>query len=403
MNRCILGNCLDVLPTLDVDSIDACVTDPPYGIGFMGKKWDTFSPCNVKTAAQVKQRKNTGMLGNQNLKGRKRSPAISPSKIEYDRSVSGQRQFQEWTQEWAREVIRVLKPGAHLLVCGAPRSYHRMACGLEDAGFEIRDCLMWVFGQGFPKSHNLDGDWKGWGTALKPAWEPIIVARKPLIGTVAANVARYGTGAINIDSCRIDGVVTSNPMVRNAQGYGGDGLVQGETGKGTTSVGRWPANLIHDGSPEVVDRFPAEAGAFAQATRRNSDKFRNSYGAFKGSADECGRMPEERGSAARFFYCAKTSRTDRDEGTDKTARNNHPTVKPTSLMRWLCKLVTPPGGVILDPFTGSGSTGKAAMLEGFQFVGIEREAEYAQIAEARIAFGAGEYRDRTAQQGLVLA
>jgi site-specific DNA-methyltransferase (adenine-specific) len=196
--RLLHGDCLDVLRSLEPDSIDACVTDPPYGIGFMGKEWDSFKPGKEQARVVVNRAIESD---NPNLKGRTRGPASSPSAVEYDYSVKGLRAFQGWTEGWAAEVRRVLKPGGHLLVCGAPRSHHRMACGLEDAGFEIRDCLAWLFGQGFPKSLNL-GD--GLGTALKPAHEPIILARKPFKGTVAATVARYGTGALNIDACRLE-------------------------------------------------------------------------------------------------------------------------------------------------------------------------------------------------------
>jgi len=400
------------MATLDADSVDAIVTDPPYGLSFMGKGWDH------------------GVPG-----------------VEF------------WT-----EALRVAKPGAHLLAFGGTRTYHRLACAIEDAGWEIRDCVMWVYGSGFPKSHDVSkaidkaggdalawrafseayakaveasslnhsdidralgikssscywartdhrggmpprhhwervremlglpdefahlydeaerevvghrergfapgtnavygdysGDtritapatdaarqWQGWGTALKPAWEPIIVARKPLGGTVAENVLTHGTGVINVDGCRVGATVETWPATRS---YGGGteyaftqtskGVVNSQkTGK--APPGRWPANLIHDGSEEAT-----------------------------------APMHE----AARFFYCAKASKADRDDG------NNHPTVKPTALMRYLCRLVTPPGSMVLDPFTGSGSTGKAAILEGFRFIGIEREAEYVEIAKARI-------------------
>ena len=292
------GDCLEVLRSIPSDSIDSIVTDPPYGLSFMGKRWDYDVP----------------------------------------------------SQEVWAECLRVLKPGGHLLAFAGTRTQHRMAVRIEDAGFEIRDMIAWVYGSGFPKSLDVskaidkangywrgragkvvsDNDamsggnyertpkgsavtidavtWQGWGTALKPALEPITVARKPLIGTVAENVLQHGTGAINVDGGRVEG-------------------------------GRWPANFIHDGSEEATDLL---------------------------------------GASARFFYCAKASKTDR--GND----NHHPTVKPTDLMRYLCRLVTPPNGIVLDPFMGSGSTGKAAMLEGFAFVGIEREAEYCEIARARI-------------------
>jgi site-specific DNA-methyltransferase (adenine-specific) len=284
-----------------------------------------------------------------------------------------------------REVLRVLKPGGHLLAFAGTRTQHRMAVQIEDAGFEIRDLIAWVYGSGFPKSldvskaidkaaglerdripggqggaNNILGarkcgeaisgeaisgeaqQWAGWGTALKPALEPITVARKPLTGTVAANVLEHGTGAINVNGCRV-GSEARPLMVRTETVVAAtsmSGTSTGATSSGElTTQGRWPANLIHDGSDEP-----------------------------------CAPL----GDAARFFYCAKASKADRGEG------NGHPTVKPTELMRYLCRLVTPPGGVVLDPFMGSGSTGKAAALEGFQFIGIEREAEYLEIARQRV-------------------
>ena len=418
------GDCREVMATLDAESVDAIVSDPPYGLSFMGKGWDH------------------GVPG-----------------VEF------------WT-----EALRVAKPGAHLLAFGGTRTYHRLACAIEDAGWEIRDCVMWVYGSGFPKSHDVskaidkaagaerevvgsklgqpgysltDGkgglygggfgangtgqgecqvtapatdaarQWSGWGTALKPAWEPIIVARKPLVGTVAENVLTHGTGAINVDGCRV-GIDSSD--LEQMSGRSGKRtsphLLRGlaATSWEPTAAGRWPANLIHDGSEEVVGLFPVTHGA---------GTFRHGENAIFGG---CEGQPKQKqrpaidggGSTARFFYCAKASKADREEGlashperdtslkynggdgfagrtlvdgewvnTDKAnrtrPRNHHPTVKPTDLMRYLCRLVTPPGGVVLDPFTGSGSTGKAATLEGFRFIGIEREAEYVEIAKARIA------------------
>ncbi len=324
--KIIHSDCLVALKEMDENSIDSIVTDPPYGLSFMGKKWDYDVP----------------------------------------------------SKEIWEACFRVLKPGGHLLSFAGTRTQHRMAVRIEDAGFEIRDMIAWAYGSGFPKSHNLKDEWQGWGTALKPALEPITVARKPLIGTVAANVLTHGTGALNVDGCRVE---TSDECARKpslvydtAAGFG-KGVAMGGRGH---DLGRWPANLIHDGSEEVVGLFP--------------------------QADTI--------SAARFYYCAKASKADRDEGCfeieqkeaqstgwsgdgmplrqDGTKRkmpkahNHHPTVKPTTLMRYLCRLVTPPNGTILDPFMGSGSTGKAAILEGFNFIGIEREAEYIKIAEARI-------------------
>jgi len=238
---------------------------------------------------------------------------------------------------------------------------------------------------------------KGLGTALKPAWEPICVARKPLIGTVAANVLAHGTGALNIDGCRVlfageADQAAAAAAQRACQDQNAGRNAYGEFSNGPASLapylanlgkGRWPANLIHDGSDEVVALFPAQAGAQAAVTVRNGDKFRGTYGAFAGNIDEAGSTFQgDSGSAARFFYCAKADRADRNEGG---ADNTHPTVKPTDLMRYLCRLVTPPGGTVLDPFMGSGSTLKAAELEGFSAIGIELSAEYIEIARRRIA------------------
>jgi len=376
------ADCKDVLPLLK--DIDACVTDPPYGLSFMGKKWDYDVP---------------------------------------DMDI--------WTQ-----VHNVLKPGAHLLSFFGSRTYHRGAIPIEDAGFEIRDQIMWLYGSGFPKSYNiakgiegklkhgtanwkdwnkLDGDlvdskigyskmqhkqgyrdkdysekkhiqnvkfhtkeaqqYEGWGTALKPAHEPIVMARKPFKGSVAENVLEHGTGGINIDECRVG----NQTMINRPAGNKGGGNSYNLSVKGmpqdaisTTSDGRFPANIMHDGSEEVQEIF--------------ADK-------------------------ARYFYCAKANKKDRDEGLDgfqevrtgamsatadnsmltgsgnlrETKRKNtHPTVKPTELMQYLCRLVTPKGGVVLDPFMGSGSTGKAAIEEGLSFVGIEMDEDYFEIACARI-------------------
>lgn len=366
--RLIHGECELVLPSIEADSVEACVTDPPYGLKFMGRKWDA----SVPTVAQ-----------------------------------------------WA-EVFRVLKPGAHLLAFGGTRTYHRLVCNIEDAGFEIRDQLAWIFGSGFPKSLNLEEDHEGWGSALKPAQEPICLARKPIVGTIAGNMKAYGTGALNIEGCRVSIAEGEDAYARNCSGDRGHAGTRPIEGRGNTDMrpgggnaasGRWPANVVHDGSEEVVALFPDEAGAAAPVTRRGSDKFgRSTYGAFAGNRDEQGSTFQgDSGSAARFFYCAKASREDREdglahierrpllwssgtqssgtfqaEGTDRSARNNHPTVKPTELMRWLCRLITPPGGTVLDPFMGSGSTGRGAFLEGFGFIGIERELQWMPIAEARI-------------------
>ena len=386
------GDCLEILPTLPADSIDSIVTDPPYGLSFMGKDWDHGIP---------------------------------------------------GVAFWS-EALRVAKPGAHLLAFGGTRTFHRLTCAIEDAGWEIRDCIMWVYGSGFPKSHDvskaIDREagaerkekigvskgkgysdqqkknkehgfreyknglpfesadrniyapateaaqrWQGRGTALKPAWEPIIVARKPLAGTVAENVLAHGAGALNIDGCRVGDFQNTTPSGvdrRNAAlaeaGYRPGTYQMGEK-RPDTPPGRWPANLIHDGSDEVVGAFPVTGPSNVRRPTGEAIYGGNSLNSTVTTDTTVRGVSDNGGSAARFFYCAKASNRDRGEG------NSHPTVKPTDLMRYLCRLVTPPGGVVLDPFMGSGSTGKAAMLEGFGFIGIEQEAEYVEIARARIA------------------
>jgi DNA modification methylase len=499
------GDCLEVLKTMADNSVDSIVTDPPYGLSFMGKKWDYDVP----------------------------------------------------SEDVWRECLRVLKPGGHLLAFAGTRTQHRMAVRIEDAGFEIRDMIAWVYGSGFPKSldvskaidkqdaaeaqqarryrftewvrstgltskqiddatgtnmgghyttaasqpaimtrehldavRHLVGDvpqwverecdtrsvesenfkrrevvgksdngiaggsgkhagqeaaygfgaefnitapateaakqWQGWGTALKPALEPITVARKPFPGTVAANVLEHGTGALNVDGCRV-GTNGETPKGSGKPCPNGNADMMSRAigkagGNVTPDAGRWPANLIHDGSEEVVGLFPVTtSGSGKPRVEKTGDSTKSKTG---GLGIEGGRpvgfetaQYTDTGSAARFFYCAKTSKKDRDEGCEGleekayqsnagpkegsiekygyeeaaqrmkekcVSRNHHPTVKPTDLMRYLCRLVTPPSGIVLDPFMGSGSTGKAALLEGFRFIGIERDEEYMKIAEARI-------------------
>jgi site-specific DNA-methyltransferase (adenine-specific) len=336
MHTLHLGDCLDVLRAMPDCSVDSVVTDPPYGLKFMGKAWDYDVPS---------------------------------------------------VEIWA-ECLRVLKPGGHLLAFAGTRTQHRMACRIEDAGFEIRDMLAWVYGSGFPKSLDVSkaidraagaerevvgqckrtgkeagtygamaGDnlltapatpeaqqWSGWGTALKPSWECVTMARKPLAGTVAANVLEHGTGALNVDGCRVEGTVPCTTQGQSASAgmiYGSDQRELRRFEPNTS--GRWPANLIHDGSEEVVRLFPTDT----------------------------------EGSAARYFYTAKASRAERRGIT-------HPTVKPLDLMAYLCRLVTPPGGIVLDPFAGSGTTLEAAVGEGFQAIGIERDPENFAMAEHRM-------------------
>jgi len=433
------GNCLELLAEMPDNSVDSIVTDPPYELGFMGKSWD-----------------NLGIAYNVEL----------------------------WSQ-----ALRVLKPGGHLLAFGGSRTYHRLASAVEDAGFEIRDQIMWLYGSGFPKSlniaksienkittgsaakngfHKLEGErtgegrigmydtveeqgfrkvnpnqlgafnldpttpeaqqWQGWGTALKPAHEPIVVARKPLIGTVATNVLTYGTGALNIDASRVahqseadrasatpQGKVTSNLSAGAAPDVDNAGRV--EVSRPDTSLGRWPANVIHDGSEEVLEGFPNSKSG--KPGVRLSDGFNSGvYGTGMGikSGQDNGEYGDS-GSAARFFYCAKASKSERNAGLDieqfplknyteankmggagdtmltgsgnprdSRKQNFHPTVKPIALMRYLVKLVTPPNGTVLDPFLGSGTTAVAAILEGFNWMGCEMTEDYWPIIEARVAW-----------------
>ncbi|OOO25632.1 site-specific DNA-methyltransferase [Agrobacterium sp. YIC 4121] len=392
-------DCRDVLRGLADNSIDSVVTDPPYALVSIQKR---FGKPGSAPAKDVYGRGAAGFMGKQ-----------------WD---TGEVAFSE--EFWA-EVLRVLKPGGHVVAFSGTRTYHRMAVAIEDAGFEIRDQLGWVYGSGFPKSHNQHGDWEGWGTALKPAWEPIALARKPLTGTVAANLAEWGVGAINVDGCRVETdeklgggayAAQSSGRAESSAWKDGSGFENGAAGDFQQPTGRWPANILHDGSDEVLAAFPDAPGQQRAVGPEHGEKeSRGIYGGF-GTRDHFAPRIELDKSAARFFYCAKASRADRDAGLDHLPKkaggmvsntsgqhmtrrdegykpepraNTHPTVKPTTLMQWLCRLITPPGGIILDPFMGSGSTGKAAVLEGFQFIGCEREDEYMPIATARIAWAIG--------------
>ena len=371
------GDCLIILDTLDECSMDSVVCDPPYGLGFMNKGWD--APDNIAFRSDI----------------------------------------------WVK-VLRVLKPGGHLLAFSGTRTYHRMVCAIEDAGFEIRDQIGWAFGNGFPKSHdvskgidkaagaerevigvstyvsrrvenksrpntaNVDGyvsadtsanitipatdaahEWQGWGTALKPAWEPICVARKPLSeSTVAANVLRWRTGAINIDGCRV-----GTGEDKTGGGCAGlsalhDGGIKSRSPVDFTK-GRWPANLVHDGSPEVLAAFP-------ETTPSSIGKPRGAAPGDGWGMTATGAEYDDSGSAARFFYCAKASKADR-------CGSKHPTVKPIKLMKWLTKLVTPPKGLILDPFAGSGTTLQAGVEQSFRVIGIELEKNYYEDCSRRLS------------------
>jgi site-specific DNA-methyltransferase (adenine-specific) len=373
------GDNIQSLKKLPDNSIDSIVSDPPYGLSFMGKKWDYDVP----------------------------------------------------SVEFWKEVYRVLKPGGHVLSFGGTRTYHRMTVNIEDAGFEIRDQIMWLYGSGFPKSHNIskaiskingkigkafvvsgnlenniqknllngkekEGDWKhkpqteeakqyeGWGTALKPANEPICVARKPLSEkSVAENVLKWGTGGINIEGCRVGSdTIPQHTSGKNAlMGglKGGDDSASGYVCE--EHEGRFPANIILD---EIAGEFLDEQSGMSKSSPRvapkESIKDPSSYNTGVGGNSNL----SDKGGASRFFYQAKVSKAERNMGLDEGVKSNHPTVKPVSLMAYLCRLVTPPNGIVLDPFMGSGSTGIAAQLEGFRFCGMEMDEDYFKIAEARI-------------------
>jgi DNA modification methylase len=323
--RVLHGDSLELLGDLQGSSVDAVVCDPPYGINFEGKSWDG------------------------------RAIRESAATTTNARHLSTGEAFQEWTRSWATECLRALKPGGHLLAFGSPRTFHRLASGLEDAGFQLRDTLMWVYASGMPKSRRLPG---GRGTSLKPAWEPILLARKPPEGTIDQNMRRHRTGALNIDACRIQQ--------------------------------RWPANVL-----------------LAHHERCTPDRCHKGCAlTMIDHADERARnIPGARTPPSRLFFSSKVSRAERDAGCEQlpaqdldlfpnaqrkgpspvAAHNPHPTVKPIMLMRWLIRLACPPGGLVLDPFCGSGSTGAAAVLEDRHFIGIEREAAYVRVAQARIA------------------
>jgi len=424
------GNNLDILPTLPDNSVDSIVTDPPYELGFMGKKWDS-------------------------------------SGIAYSVEL--------WT-----ECLRVLKPGGHLLSFGGTRTFHRVAVAIEDAGFEIRDNIAWLYGSGFPKSLDVskaidkaagaerrvlgtyvapdgkrrtggnsfsvgkepDGreegkrtapstpeaqQWEGWGTALKPAHEPIIVARKPLIGTVAHNVLTHGTGALNIDGSRIGtdggkgivvGVLDSKQDKNGA--WRTKNVVEDDTVRG-----RWPANIILDEHTAGLldEQSGVSKSPSGMITQGGKAKGGFDVGSSDGTRTSKFQGHNDSGGASRFFYVAKASKRDRNEGLDEMPikrpdnrsstgmgtfqekgvqpqQNFHPTVKPTALMEYLVKLVTPPNGTVLDPFTGSGSTGKAAILNGFDFIGIEMTEDYLPIIKARLQHAETEFAEAHADKGL---
>ncbi|SIC96811.1 DNA-methyltransferase [Mycobacteroides abscessus] len=439
------GDCLDVLRADDYgydwnlgyrsarmfpdNSVDAVITDPPYGIAFMGKDWDqpgAFGPERRNGSPQRTQREGLAMDA-----GR------------YDLSPAAMLNFQRWCTAWATECLRILKPGGHLLAFGGSRTWHRLTTGIEDAGLEIRDSIAWLYGSGFPKSldvskaidkaagaergvvgtHHRHGGgsagsgsmlgslgtdselpltapatvaakrWQGWGTALKPSFEPIVVARKPLSGTVAQNVLEHGTGALNIDACR---VTTGDALVRpSVQRHDNEVLGKGlGAGAQVEPAGRWPTNVVLDEhQAEALDR---QTGVLHSGTMRaGTDRQPRAGGTIYG-ADARNFVPADTygdsGGASRFFpvfrYEAKAPTSERPNADGV----QHPTVKPLDLMRWLVRLVTPVGAVVLEPFAGSGTTAEACVLEDRQCIAIEREADYLPLIVSRL--------QKPVQQGL---
>ena len=428
--RLLLGDMRVRLRELADDSVDAVVTDPPYHLASIVKRFGSPTAAPVRNADEAVDRNGPYRRASRGFMGQ----TWDGGDVAFDAAT------------WA-EVLRVLKPGGHLVAFGATRNYHRLAVAIEDAGFELRDMVAWLYGSGFPKSHDVskgidrgagavrdvvgerdryrDGKrradlgpvgnmlgnnangvaaitapatadaaaWDGWGTALKPALEPIALARKPLSErSVAANVLKWGTGALNVDACRIgmdeaDAKASARPGHKDKPTadsiFGTGGQMHAEQ----NPLGRWPANLCHDGSAEVLAGFPDEAGG---GFGKRGGERRSDYG-FGGNLETVGFG--DSGSAARFFYCAKATTEERGPG------NGHPTVKPVALLCWLVRLVTPPGGIVLDPFLGSGSTGVAADICQAKFVGIELKPDYMAIAERRMVDRAGLFADVAVDRG----
>lgn len=439
-----LGGCLEVLPTL-TGPIHACVTDPPYGLAFMGKEWDSFRPEHAHASPK---RSGAGLP-------RFGSYARFASPEAVARLTEHRHAFQDFCLSWNVALLDVLLPGAPLLAFGGTRTWHRLGCAIEDAGFELRDTLMWLHGQGFPKSLDIskaidkaagaerpvvgydasrarpnrlyeagalgniggtghvsdrtdngatltapatDGAklWDGYGTALKPAVEPVLLAMKPLSGTFAENALRHGVAGLNIDACRIAapsgdreeyGLDGDEPSARNRNCFSPHEAPREPYVR--PAAGRWPANVVHDGSAEVEAEFAKFGEHKSGGVRAGTMRGGKSYFGNHSRATEMPRIVTNSGSVSRFFYCTKSSRAERTCGG--TVECKHPTVKPLALMRWLVRLVSMPGGsMILDPFMGSGTTGMAAVLEGQRFIGIEKDEESFDTAVARIEHALGQ-------------
>lgn len=409
------GDCLTVMASLPAESVHAIVTDPPYGLEFMGKGWDApWQESDVNADAGMSATGYTdggerlprpSFTGSTNpkcldCKGTRRGRRDGTAKVAVCLCSDGgrfpnvraveMRAFQDWCEAWARECLRVLKPGGHMVAFGGSRTWHRLASAVEDAGFEIRDSIAWLYGSGFPKSLDVSkaidkaASWQGWGTALKPAFEPIVVARKPLTGTVAANVLAHGTGALNIDAVRIATDEDRSRPPRTPNAILGNGKGTNLTASESNPAGRWPTNVVLD------DTQATELDRQSGITRDGTAVNRNRTGMRPHTVYGEARVPTEdhgyggEGGASRFFptfrYEAKAPSSERPR-IDGIA---HPTVKPLDLMRWLVRLVTPPGGTVLEPFAGSGTTAEACVIEGFQCIAIEREADYLPLIKARL-------------------
>lgn len=449
MNKILNGDALKHMKQMPENSVDAVITDPPYGLEFMGKEWDSFKKGErksfVKDGGDVTEKTNDAYM-------RINKTANRPSALTSEEMV----QLQEFCRLWARACLRVLKPGGFLLSFGGTRTYHRMVCGIEDVGFEIRDTIMWLYGSGFPKSLNIgkqidkiqgnerevvgkvrenrnsedcytgslgtnaditkgSSEWEGWGTALKPACEPIVVARKPLSEkNVALNVLKWGTGGINVDECRIESGTEHMRGKVGAKVYDSDWKHKSgfnKPFKATDSpLGRFPANIIFD---EEAGKMLDEQTGILMPPYGKESKSKNITSWFTGKTDSYGKNYKDIGGASRFFYCAKASKSERNfglgdefeekpraevdkmmgetpmltgSGNPRTTKfkNNHPTVKPIKLMEYLIKLVTRKDAIVLDPFLGSGTTAIACIKLNRNWIGIEKEDEYIKIAEARI-------------------
>lgn len=393
----IHGECLDEMKKMEENSIDFIVTDPPYGLHFMGKDWDKFK--------QNRQFQNA-LTEVYSLDGYKRiAKPITCSNHDagtYDDNRNDE--FQEFMNQFGILALKVLKHGGMLAMFGAPRRHHRQMSGLEDSGFEIRDVIMWLFGQGFPKSHNfgreLGQEWNGYGTGLKPAYEPIILAMKPLDGTFKQNAEKWGVSGINIDDSRISVSSEDAKSMERVNTAGSGRFKSGKFGSCgidgfgdkslpyDTNKGRWPANIILDeDAAEQLDEMTGILNSGSPGIRR-----KNHNSVAMGYLNKTGNIENgfgDSGGASRFFYCAKASSAERNKGMNSPEfpdrSNNHPTVKPISLMKYIIKLLAPPGDpILLDPFAGSGSTLIAAKELGIRSIGIEKELEYFEIAKQRL-------------------